>query len=203
MKQLDRYKYCGHSGLVGQRKNDWQDAHYVLKLFGKRVSSARRHYREFVEKGVVMGRRPDLIGGGLIRSVGDWKALKVFRSLKLHIQGDERILGDSDFVESVLEEQNERLERRYQLQVQGYDFDKAVVRVAEVFHLKPEQVLSTVKQPQRVKARSLLCFWAVKELEMRGTDVAQRLKISKSAVSRAVVRGEKIVTDMELKLSEK
>ncbi len=50
MKQLDRYKYCGHSGLVGQRKNDWQDAHYVLKLFGKRVSSARRHYREFVEK---------------------------------------------------------------------------------------------------------------------------------------------------------
>ncbi len=113
------------------------------------------------------------------------------------------ILGDSGFVESVLEEQNERLERRYQLQVQGYDFDKAVVRVAEVFHLKPEQVLSTVKQPQRVKARSLLCFWAVKELEMRGTDVAQRLKISKSAVSRAVVRGEKIATDMELKLSEK
>ena len=52
----------------------------------------------------------------------------------------------------------------------------------EVFDLKPEQVLSSVKQPQRVKARSLLCYVAVKELEMRGTDVAGRLKISKFAV---------------------
>lgn len=203
MKQLDRYRYCGHSYLVGRRKNEWQDTNKVLKLFGRRVSSARKHYREFVQKGVAMGRRPDLTGGGLIRTAGGWQALKGFRRLGMHIKGDERILGDSDFVESVLEEQSERLERRYRLQMQGYDMDKVVDRVAEVFKLKPEEVLSSGKQPQRVKARSLLCYWAVKELEMGGADVAQRLKISNSAVSRSVVRGEKIATDMELKLIEK
>jgi REP element-mobilizing transposase RayT len=203
MKQLDHYKYCGHSILMGKRKNDWQDTQYGLKLFGKRISSARKHYREFVEKGVAMGRQPELTGGGLIRSVGGWKALKAFRRLGIHIKGDERILGDSDFVESVLEEQNERLERRYRLQMQGYDFDRAVDRVAEVFGLNPEQVLISGKQSKRVKARGLLCFWAVKELEMRGADVAGRLKISKSTVSRAVVRGEKIATAMTLKLIEK
>jgi hypothetical protein len=35
-----------------------------------------------------------------------------FKTLK----GDERILGDSDFVEAVLEAQNEKLERRYRLE---------------------------------------------------------------------------------------
>jgi REP element-mobilizing transposase RayT len=202
MRKLDGFKYCGHSIMLGKKKNDWQDTNYVLKLFGKRVSSSRKHYREFVEKGVSMGRRSDLIGGGLIRSVGGWEALKAFNRLKIHIKGDERILGDSDFVESVLEEQNERLARRYHLQAQGIDFDSITDRVAKIFRLQPEQVLSSGKQPQRVKARSLLCYWAVKELEMSGADVAQKLKICNSAVSRSVVRGKKIAADLKCKLIE-
>jgi putative transposase len=74
-----------------------------------------------------------------------------------------------------------------------------LLKVAKIFHLKPEQVLSSGKQPQQVKARSLLCFWAIKELEMSGTDIAQRLKVCNSVVSRSVVRGEKIAADMKLK----
>ena len=202
MHQLDRYRYCGHGVLMGKMNNDWQDTQYVLKLFGKRVLSARKRYRRFVEKGVKKGRRPDLTGGGLIRTAGGWASLKAYRRQKIHIKGDERILGDSDFVGSVLDEQNERLDRRYRIQTQGYDFDKIVDRVAKTFELKPEEVLSNVKQRMRVKARSVLCYWAVNELEMTGATVARRLKISKSAVSRAVARGEGIASDMKLKLFE-
>ena len=192
VKQLNVYKYCGHSFLLGKKKNYWQDTNMVLQLFGKRVSSARKHYLAFVEKGLALGRRSDLTGGGLIRSAGGWKELKAFRSLGIHVKSDERILGDSDFVESILEEQNERLEQRYLLQMQGYDVDKIVKLVAKLFELKAEEVLSSSKQPRRVKARSLLCYWAVKELEIGGADIARRLKISQSAVSRAVARGERI-----------
>jgi REP element-mobilizing transposase RayT len=202
IKQLNVYKYCGHSFLLGKRKNNWQDINMVLQSFGKGVSSARKHYLTFVEQGLAMGRRYDLTGGGLIRSAGGWKELKAFRSLGIHIKSDERILGDSDFVESILEEQNERLEHRYLLQMKGYDVDKVVDRVAKLFELKPEEVLSSSKQPQRVKARSLLCYWAVKELEIGGADLARRLQISQSAVSRAVARGEKIAAAMDLKLIE-
>ena len=112
------------------------------------------------------------------------------------------LLGDSDFVESVLEKQNERLALRYHLQAQGTDFNKVTGRVAEIFQLKLKQVLSKGKQPQLVRARSLLCYWAVKELEMSGTEVAQKLKVGKSAVSRSVARGEKIASDMKLKMIE-
>jgi putative transposase len=202
MKQLNVYEYCGHSFLLGKRKNYWQDTNMVLQLFARRVSLARKHYIEFVERGLAMGRRSDLTGGGLIRSAGGWKELKALRNLGIHVKGDERILGDSDFVESTLERQNELLEQRYQLQMQGYDIDKVVDRVANLFLLKPEEVLSSSKQPQRVKARSLLCYWAAKELEIGGASIASRLKISQSAVSRAVARGEKIAAEMELKLTE-
>ena len=202
MHQLDRYRYCGHSVLMGKINKDWQDSHYVLKLFGKRVSSARRRYRGFVEKGVGKGRRPDLTGGGLVRTAGGWAALKAYRRQNIEIKGDERILGDSDFVDSVLKEQNERLERRYRIQMQGYDFDKIVDRVAKIFELKPEELLSKTRQRKRVKARSVLCYWAVNELKLPGAAVARRLKISNSAVSRAFVRGEKIASDMGLELFE-
>jgi REP element-mobilizing transposase RayT len=200
MPQLDRHRYCGHSILMGLRHNEWQDVDYVLKFFGKKAGTARDHYREFVAKGIKAGRRPDLMRGGLIRKSGGWTALKAYRQQKDHIKGDERILGESDFVETVLKKQNERLERRYRLQVLGYDFDKTVARVAQLFEMKPQEILSTVRERLRVKARSVLCFWAVSELGMTGAEVARRLKMSDSGVSRATARGERIVAKMNLKL---
>jgi hypothetical protein len=187
---------------MGKLNNDWQETHYVLKLFGKSVSSARKGYRGFVEKGVKKGRRPDLTGGGLVRTAGGWAALKAYRRRKIHIKGDERILGDSGFINSVLKEQNERLERGYRIQIQGYDFDKIADRIVKTFQLKPEELLSNIGQRQRVNARSVLCYWAVNELKLPGAAVARRLKMSNSAVSHAVVRGERIASDMELKLFE-
>ena len=47
---------------------------------------------------------------------------------------------------------------------------------------------------------SLLCYWAITELEMCGADVVRRLNVSNSTVSRSVVCREKVATDMKLKL---
>ena len=55
---------------MGRRTAEWQDADYVLGLFDKRAGIARRKYRQFVEEGVALGRRKDLVGGGLVRSYG-------------------------------------------------------------------------------------------------------------------------------------
>jgi putative transposase len=195
LKELDRYGYSGHSFLMGEGKNDWQDIETVLSFFGRKVSSARKQYHVFIEKGVALGKRPELIGGGLIRSSGGWKALKSLYTLGIHLKGDERILGSSDFVELVLERQGERFERRYRLQAQGYDFDKVVDRVAKLFKMRSEEILSPGKQPQRVRARSLVCYWAVKELGINGTVVASLLGIIQSSVSRAVGRGERLALE--------
>ena len=200
LKDLDRYRYCGHSIMMGHGENDWQDSDTVLSLFGRKRSSARKHYHMFIEEGVASGTRPELVGGGLIRSSGGWKVLQSLRTAGIHLKGDERILGSSDFVESVLERQNERFERRYQLQAQGYDFDRVVDRVAKLFKMRSEEILNPGKQPQLVRARSLVCYWAVKELGMNGTEVATLLGIIQSSVSRAIRRGEKLALDNQYSL---
>ena len=68
---------------MGKKKNNWQDTDYVLKLFNSKLSLARRRYREYVKKGISVGKRPDLIGGGLVRSAGGWDALKGLRKIKV------------------------------------------------------------------------------------------------------------------------
>jgi hypothetical protein len=62
----------GHSVLLGKFKKEWQDDKYVLKWFGGKVGEARRAYRHYVSAGVDQGQRPDLVGGGLVRSQGGW-----------------------------------------------------------------------------------------------------------------------------------
>ena len=70
------------------------------------------HYREFGQKGIAQGRRPDLVGGGLLRSHGGWASLKALRKAGAHQKGDERILAESTFVEPVLSKAKEQFERK-------------------------------------------------------------------------------------------
>jgi len=142
LKFLDKYTYCGHAAIMGKKKNNWQDTDYVLKLFNSKLSLSRRRYREYVKKGISVGKRPDLIGGGLVRSAGGWDALKGLRKIKAYMKGDERILGDSNFVETVLKACEDEFDRRYLLKSRGYDFDTVVDRVAKVLGMNRAEVLS-------------------------------------------------------------
>ena len=58
--------------------------------------------------------------------------------------------------------------------------------------MKPREILFPGKQLQRAKARSLLCYWAVKELGISTTSVANKPGMLQSSVSRTVERGTRI-----------
>lgn len=81
---LARYPYSGHAALLGTRPRPWQETHAVLGHFAAKGSQARARYHAFVTEGVAQGRRPDLQGGGLVRSVGGGAAVRELR------QGRER-----------------------------------------------------------------------------------------------------------------
>jgi len=178
---------------LGKRTNTWQDKDYILKLFASNKGVAIRRYREFVKKGIEQGKRSDLVGGGLIRSAGGWSAIKALRRISAYQKGDERILGDSDFVKKVLAQAKDNFERKYHLKSKGFNFEKVLGRVAELLDLKPEQVLAFGKYKKTVAARSLLCFWATSELGISQSELGQKLNISQPAVSLSVKRGEQLV----------
>lgn len=59
----------------------------------------------FVYWGTTVNRWPELVGGGLIRSLGGWDEVKKMRlSGQDRIKSDQRILGEGEFVSDVLSE---------------------------------------------------------------------------------------------------
>lgn len=201
-KSLKGFGYSGHSALIGQCPRQWQNTEYILSLFGRNTSVARRSYSEFVERGISDVERTELVGGGLIRSLGGWVAAKVMRGSTERIKGDERILGDGDYVKAVLANCKQQLERRYQYLARGYDFDWLVVRVAALLSLDPEIITRQGRYPETVEARSVLCYWAARELGLTTLELSKRLRISQPTASQSVKRGEKIVKDKGLNLIE-
>jgi putative transposase len=200
VEALDEYPYSGHSALMGIRLVDWQDTDIVLGQFGRRKRTARRDYQAFLCEGIERGRRPDLTGGGLIRSLGGWGEVKAQRRQKEYMKGDERVLGDSDYVEEVLRAANENLQRAYQLKTLGLDVDQVAQRVADLLGLPVEAVWAAGKHRKTVAARSLLCYWVVRQLGLSMSSLAQRLGISPTSVSHSVTRGEALAKTADFKL---
>ncbi len=182
--ELARYRWSGHPVLLGRKTCNWQDVPSVLSLFGSAAS-----YQEFVNQGFDQGQRPDLIGGGLVRSHGGWGEVKRSGSL---MKGDERILGETSFVMAVLADAEEKLERRYALKQSGVDLDALEKRVVDLFSLKAEELYGQGRARRIVQARSLFCFWAARELGFSQKALADRFSVTEPAITYAVRRGEQI-----------
>ena len=99
-----------------------------------------------------------------------------------------------------MKEAQEKFERRYELAAQGYTLETLCEKVAEILNVDPEEIYSPGKYKKRVMARSIFCYWAVRELGENATNLARKIGISQPAISQAVKRGEKLIKEMNLKL---
>ncbi len=87
------------------------------------------------------------------------------------------------------------MERGFQLSAKGIDIDVIAKYVADLYDVRADQILTAGRYPKVVQARSVLCFWAVRELSITATDLANRIGVSQPAISMSVKRGEKIVRE--------
>ena len=60
-------------------------------IFSGQEKTGRKKYREFVGRGISIGKRPELTGGGVLRSSGGLAVLKESRKSGTRVKGDERI----------------------------------------------------------------------------------------------------------------
>jgi len=199
---LDRYPYSGHGVIMGIIENDWQETEGILIMFGEKRTSAQSAYRVFVEKGIEQGRRPELSGGGLIRSAGGWEGLRARGKERAYQRSDERILGDGDFVTRVLAEAKEALEKRHTLRAQGIDLKKVARKVSELMGVAPDDIWARGKYPRIVDARSLFCYWAARDLGISMARLGKELGLSIPAISKSVKRGQLISELKGFKLIE-
>jgi putative transposase len=186
MDELATFPWSGHSTLVGKRKREWQDATFVLHLFHEKQAVARNAYVSFLEKGIALGHRSDLTGGGLIRSAGGWVAVQSLRKSKERYASDERILGGSDFVTTVLKQANEQYEKK---RVVAFDIDSLIAFVCDYLRIDKTLLLGPVKLRQVARARSLIAHIAFNTLRLTGVEIAGTLGLSPSAISKLSAKG--------------
>jgi len=156
-----------------------------------------------VEKGITQSRRPELVAGGLIRSAGGLSGVTAMRRAPDHMKSDERILGDGEFTQFVLDEARQRLVARCGLQAQGYGLERITSRASSESGIDPKQVWQPGKYPIAVKARSLLCYWVVRKLGFSATELSKMLGVAQPSVSISVKRREKIGKADQLELMGK
>ncbi len=192
MTELERFPWAGHSAVVGKVPRPWQAVAEVLGRFGKRSREARRLYCEFVAAGASMGRRPELQGGGLVRSAGGWKNVASLRRGREAWAADERVLGSGGFVEEVLRlvaVEEKSATRAGTLAA----LPSILARCAHAFGLEPAGLVSGSRRRVVVHARTIAACLAVRDVGLPIKEVAHALGVSATVVREGVPRGEQLM----------
>lgn len=179
LKALEGYSFCGHSYLMGKLKAEWFEPDEVLSHFGLSERQARGVYLEFLRNGLSMGKRDDLTGGGLRRSLSCTKGCSATKQAF-----DDRILGEGSFVESVLANSDRRLPSG-----QRPDFRDVLSIICEESGLSECSILGQNRSALVSKARAILAYRMENDMGLSPTQIAERLSISVPGALKAIARG--------------
>jgi REP element-mobilizing transposase RayT len=188
LEELDRYPWSGHGVLMGKVNYSWQDVDYVLSCFGKRAGQARRIYRRFVSEGIKQGHRPELVGGGLIRSLGGWSAVKSLRRSGQKALTDERILGTDDFVERVLGEADQSAKRLFSSRLRDKEVRQHIEEKCKKKGISMRELQMGSRRGVIPGIRSDLAWKLARDWGIPLAEIARQLGVSTSAISQILLR---------------
>lgn len=192
VSDLDRYPWCGHSVLMGRRMHPWQECDYVLSWFGRTQREARRAYGKYVEEGVSEGMRPDLVGGGLIRSMGGWSEVLSLRRSKEKALCDERVLGSGGFVERLLKEADERVKYRISGGARREKAKSIISDFCEGKGVHLEELRAGSRRAGMPRIRLELALRLLRECGLSLAEIGRQLGVTTSAVSKALRKEESV-----------
>jgi putative transposase len=191
LARLDGYPWCGHAGILGRAGRPGQDRAYVLSWFGRTERVAIRGYRAFMREGIPHGRRPELVGGGLVRSLGGWAAVRAIRQRGARSLADERILGTGRFVERMLAAGDAR-QQTQRAQGQRLREAQAVIRrQCRQAQIGLEELRMGSRRRRIAAVRAELAVHLVSQLGLSLADTARLLGVSTSGIAKTVARAER------------
>lgn len=181
LEALEAYSWCGHRQLLGLHSRKVVAEKEVLSLFAKGLRTARGKYSRFVRDGIATFSTTNLSSGGKRVS------MLLDPDLEKDDLFDDRVLGGGVFVERVLKMTDQTPATSEKA------FAAMLARVANYYGIEPPRLAMPGKERSLVRAKAILCYFAVRHLGMRGVDVATALAYTPAAVSHAAKRGERVV----------
>ena len=190
LSALAWYRWTGHSVLMGNSKREFQVVDDVLGRFAGRAGPARRALVDFMGTNDAIKDKKIFEGGGLIRSMGGAREMASARQRNEKQMYDERVLGDGDFVESVLR-QIEGDDQPLNLDKKDSEarLAKLLTRASELTKIQLEELINGSRRRQVVRVREVISFLAVRRLGLSGAKVARVLGVRAQSTRRSVERG--------------
>jgi putative transposase len=190
MENLDRYRWCGHSAIVGKESVPFQDVGSVRRRFGKTMRDAIRNYRAFLGEGIQNAGEDDFI-----------------EKLRLNNENKENIhdpgcwvIGDSEFVKSALHHDEQNRLRLARYRKDGWDLEQLCGAVGKALGIAGEEIRKRGRLNARSTARKVFAAIAHRKLGIPVSEIAHYLGTSGSAVSCALDKGDQIVAEKKLEI---
>ena len=190
LEELDRYPWSGHSAVMNKRECLWMDIDYVLLQFNDTRRKARNAYRTFVQEGIGMGRKPELTGGGLVRSLGGWSQVQSSQRKGQKTEYDERILGSGEFVTAIFKEAEEKQIRQFKIKRTGLTITGIIEKECRTARVSEKELKNGSKRMIVRNVRERIARRGVEELGLTSAEIARNLGVCTSTVTRALTRSE-------------
>lgn len=183
--ELGRYPWSGHAALVGDRSREWQAVKEVLGYFGRTHKQAQVKYQEYMSEGEEQGAREELEGGGLRRSQKGWEQEAGSDQL-----GDERLLGESQFVAEVLEGQGGRGRPGNRVSKTIWPAERVMQMVCEHFGVAPSQLAAKWKSHRAGEAKAVLAYLWKAASGKNGSEIGRELGMTRAGAAYLIRSGE-------------
>ena len=192
MGELDRYPWSGHRLVMGAEEYTWMDQGYLLSQFAGAKRGAMRGYWEFIRDGLAEGRRPELTGGGLIRSRGGWSQVLALRSKGARESSDERILGSGEFVDRIFQEVEERQLRQMRLRRKGKSIEDIIREECGKRKVSEEELRRGSRRSRVSEVRAAVAYRSKEELGVSGAQIARHLGVNTSSINRVLAKMDQL-----------
>ena len=130
------------------------------------------------------GRRPELVGGGLVRSKGGWSQVKSLRGADRGEKSDARILGSGEFVEQIIKEASTVVKYQFTANERKQNVEKYIADVCKQEKLNMKELRSGSRRQHISRARTIIANHIIKNYGVTLAEAARSLGVSTSAVSK-------------------
>ena len=119
------------------------------------------------KEGIDKGHRPELVGGGLVRSIGGWSQVKSMRRTDAREMSDARILGSGEFVEQIIKEASVNVKYQFTESERRRNVEEYITTVCKKENLNIKELRSSSRRQPVFRTRALIAKHIVKTMESR------------------------------------
>ena len=185
---MDTYPWCGHSVLLGNSFQPFQTTNTVLLRFGTDIKSGIKTYKEYMAE----GESAEKTGDGIIEAIR-----RSNKGIEKRNESPCWVIGDRDFVLSVMRKNEERLHRFITLH-EAWPLETVMTKIAELAEVKVESIKEVSRLSKSSECKKKFAFISCRILGFSVTEVSKYLGVTGPSVSWLIKEGEKIVKKSEI-----